>query len=77
MSFTGNGRVASLPAAALGEQAKLASYWQAASPPSDLTAAVARVFDGPGVVQIAVAGSVKLVTVPSPIPRQAFAACRR
>lgn len=77
MSFTGNGRVASLPAAALGEQSQLSSYWQAASPPSDLTAAVGRVFDGPGVVQIAVAGSVKLITVASPIPRRAFAACHR
>lgn len=47
MSFTGNGRVASLPAAATARDAATqSSLWQAESAPSDATAAVARVFDG-------------------------------
>lgn len=77
MSFTGNGRVASLPAATIGDQANQSSSWQAAAPPSDLTSAVARVFDGAGPVEIALSGTVRLVTAASPITQQPFAVCHR
>lgn len=73
ISFTGNGHAASLPAVAAGTG--LASSWLAEAPPSDMTRAVARVFAGPGPVEIALTGTAKLVTGPSPIPARAFAAC--
>jgi len=76
MSFTGNGRVASLPAATVGDSSTLSSVWQSIEPPSDSTAAVARVFAGPGPVEIQLAGTTALITQPSPIPVQAIAACR-
>ncbi|MCA1653235.1 MAG: hypothetical protein ABR588_06140 [Sphingomicrobium sp.] len=75
MSFTGNGRVASLPAASVGDTTSLSSLWQAVERPSDRTAAVARVFDGPAPVEIALAGTTKLVTRSSALPARAFAAC--
>ena len=76
MSFTGNGRVASLPARSVGDPAALSSLWEAAEPPSDRTAAVARVFDGPGPVEISLAGTTALVTRASSLPMRAFQACR-
>ena len=76
MSFTGNGRVASLPAATVGDSSTMSSVWQSIEPPSDLTAAVSRVFDGPGPVEIQLAGTTPLITPPSPVPVRAIAACR-
>ncbi|MEO6248112.1 MAG: hypothetical protein ABIO85_05965 [Sphingomicrobium sp.] len=73
ISFTGNGRAASMPARAVGSG--FASSWLAEAAPSDMTHAVAQVFAGPGPVEIALTGTAKLVTAPSPIPAQAFAAC--
>lgn len=75
MSFTGNGHVASLSAAMTGNDEIQTSSWQAAAPMSDLTAAVAKVFAGAAPVEIAVSGSTELVTAPSPITQQPFAAC--
>jgi hypothetical protein len=77
MSFTGNGHVASLPAATIGDEEKQESSWQAAAPPSNLTVAVAKVFAGAAPVEIAVSGSTELVTAPSPITQLPFAACHR
>ena len=76
MSFTGNGRVASLPALTSGDSSTLSSLWQSVERPSDRTDAVARVFAGPGPVEIALAGTNRLVTRPSTLPARAFAACR-
>ena len=73
ISFTGNGHAASLPARAAGSG--FASSWLALAAPSDTTRAVARVFDGPAPVEIALTGTAKLVTRPSDIPGKAFAAC--
>lgn len=75
MSFTGNGRVASIPAFAIGDTAKLSSSWLGTETPSDTTQAVARVFTGPGPVEIALTGTTKLVTASSPLPLRAFALC--
>ena len=75
MSFTGNGRVASVPANAIGNTATLSSSWLATQVPSDTTQAVARVFTGPGAVEIALSGTTKLVAAPSPLPLRAFALC--
>lgn len=77
MSFTGNGRVASLPAKAVGDTAQLSSLWQSDERPSDLTNAVARVFTGPAPVEIVLSGTTELVTTPSVVPARAFAACLR
>lgn len=76
MSFTGNGKAASLPAIAVGDTARLDSGWQASQLPSDTTQAVARVFDGPAPVEISLPGTTTLVTRPSPLPGRAIAACR-
>jgi hypothetical protein len=77
MSFTGNGRVASVPAFAIGDTAKLSSSWLGTQPPSDMTQAVARVFTGPGPVEIALSGTTKLVTAPSPLALRPFELCRK
>ena len=76
MSFTGNGKAASLPAAAVGDTARMESWWEASVVPSDTTQAVARVFDGPAPVEISLPGTTTLVTRPSPLPGRAIAACR-
>ncbi len=76
MSFTGNGHAASVPAVAIGDTATLSSSWLGAQPPSDTTQAVARVFSGPGPVEIALSGTTRLVTMPSPLALRPFALCR-
>ena len=76
MSFTGNGHAASLPARSTGDTASMTSRWVATAPPSDMTTAVARVFTGPDPVEIALAGTIKLVARPSVIPALAFENCR-
>lgn len=75
MSFTGNGKAASLPAASVGDTTQLASWWESSQPPSDSVKAVARVFDGPAPVEIALPGTTTLVTRPSPLPGQALNHC--
>jgi hypothetical protein len=76
ISFTGNARAASVPAVAVGDTAAMTSSWLASEAPSDMTNAVARVFNGPGPVEIALTGTMRLVTKPSPIPLKPFALCR-
>ncbi|MEG3153816.1 hypothetical protein [Sphingomonas sp. RB1R13] len=76
ISFTGNARAASVPALAVGDTAAMTSSWLASEAPSDMTSAVARVFSGPGPVEIALTGTMRLVTKPSPIPLKPFARCR-
>ena len=73
ISFTGNGHAASLPAVVAGDG--LTALWQAAQKPSDSTNAVARVFDGPGPVDVALAGTTALVLPASPLPDRPFDAC--
>lgn len=75
MSFTGNGHVASLPAATTGDAGSQAGIWQAAASTSDLMAAVAKVFTGTAPAQIAVSGSTELITAPSPITQLPFTSC--
>ena len=77
LSFTGNARAASVPAVAVGDTAAMTSSWLASEAPSDMTSAVARVFAGPGPVEIALTGTMRLVTKPSPIPMKPFALCSR
>lgn len=77
MSFTGNGRVASLPARAVGDTTRMTSLWQAVQPPSDMTDAVARVFSGRAPVEIVLSGTTTLVAAPSSLPARAFGACPR
>lgn len=77
MSFTGSGRVASVPAKSIGDPAKLSSLWESVETPSDRTAGVARVFAGAAPVEIALAGTTALVAPASPIPARAFEACAR
>ena len=75
MSFTGNGRAASVPAIAIGDTSKMSSSWLGTQAPSDTTQAIARVFAGPGPVEIALTGTIRLVTAPSPISLRPFALC--
>ena len=77
LSFTGNARAASVPAVAVGDTAAMTSSWLASEVPSDMTNAVARVFAGPGPVEIALTGTMRLVTKPSPIPLKPFALCHK
>ncbi len=71
LSFTGNGRAASLPLQAAAD----ATHWSASFIPGDTTNAVARLFDGTGAVEITLGGTPDLVTPPSDAPARAFAAC--
>ena len=75
MSFTGNGHVASLPAASTGDAGSQAGVWQATASTPDLIAPIAKVFTGTAPAQIAVSGSTELVTAPSLIAEKPFAAC--
>lgn len=69
MSFTGNGKASSLPAAAVGGQMR------AVAETSDMGRAVARTFDGPAPVIVSVGGASKLVVRPSAEARRIMAAC--
>ena len=77
LSFTGSGRVASLPAMAVGRSTGISvGHWQASGVASDLIRAVGRVFDGSAAVQIVLGGAPRLVAPASPLPRRAFDACQ-
>ena len=76
LSFTGNGQAASLPVSAAPSQLGPSGLSTATLDPGDMTNAVARVFVGPGPVQITLGGAPSLLAPPSDAPRRVFAACR-
>jgi hypothetical protein len=76
LSFTGNGRAASVPVTAARSELGPGNFSTVALQPGDMTNAVARAFAGKGPVNVSLGGAPGLVTPPSDVPGRAFAACR-
>lgn len=75
LSFTGNGRAASVPIAAVINPDGLGGQWRAAVPPNDSTRDIAEVFAGPGSVEISITGTAPLVAPSADEPRRVLADC--
>jgi hypothetical protein len=75
LSFTGNGRVASLPVSAVSNPGGIGGHWRAAVPPADSARDVAETFSGPGTVEVSISGTPPLVVPSNAEPRRVFADC--
>ena len=75
LSFTGNGKGASVPIAAVSNPDGLGGQWRAAAPPNDSTRDIAEAFAGPGRVEVSVSGTAPLVVPSSDEPRRVLTAC--
>jgi hypothetical protein len=75
LSFTGNGKVASVPIAAVTNPNGLGGQWRAAVPVSDSVRDVAEAFAGPGTVNVSITGLPPLVVPTGAAPRQALSEC--
>ena len=75
LSFTGNGKAASVPIAAVANPDGLSGQWRATVPPDDSTRDVAEAFAGPGQVEISVTGTAPLVAPSAGEPRRVLADC--
>lgn len=75
LSFTGNGKAASVPIAAVTNPDGVGGQWRAAEAPNDSTRDIAEAFAGPGSVEISITGTAPLVVPSSDVPRRVLAAC--
>jgi len=75
LSFTGNGKAASVPIAAVASPEGRGGYWRAAVPINDSVRDVAEAFSGPGTVNVALTGLAPLVVPATGEPRRVFAEC--
>ncbi|MFL6724352.1 MAG: hypothetical protein ACJ8E7_09510 [Sphingomicrobium sp.] len=75
LSFTGNGKVASVPIAAVTNPNGLGGQWRAAIPVDDSVRDAAEAFAGPGMVNISITGLAPLVVPAAAAPRRVFADC--
>ena len=75
LSFTGNGKAASVPIAAVTNPDGVGGQWRAATAPSDSTRDIGEAFSGPGSVEISITGTAPLVVPSSDVPRRVLAAC--
>lgn len=75
LSFTGNGKAASLPVSAVMNPDGLGGEWRAMVPPDDHARDVAETFAGPATVEVSVSGTPPLVVSPGAEPRRALADC--
>lgn len=75
LGFTGNGKAASVPIAAITNPDGVGGQWRAATAPNDSTRDIAEAFAGPGRVEISITGTPPLVVPPSAEPRQVLASC--
>ena len=77
LSFTGNGKAASVPIAAVINPDGKGGQWRASVAPSDNARDVAEAFAGPGSVNISLTGLAPLVAPATAEPRRVFAECLR
>jgi len=75
LSFTGNGKGASVPIAAVINPDGVGGQWRATAPPNDSMRDIAELFAGPGSVEVSVTGTAPLVVPPGDQPRRVLAAC--
>lgn len=75
LSFTGNGKAASVPIAAVMNPNGLGGQWRAAVAPDDSTRDIAESFAGPGSVEISITGTAPLVVPSTDEPRRVLSAC--
>ena len=75
LSFTGNGKAASVPIAAVTNPDGVGGQWRAAAAPDDSTRDIGEAFAGPGSVEISITGTAPLVVPSSDVPRRVLAAC--
>lgn len=75
LSFTGNGKAASVPVSPITNPDGLGGHWRAAVPPSDNARDVAEAFAGQGTVEVSVSGTPPLVVSSSAEPRRVFGDC--
>lgn len=75
LSFTGNGKAASVPVAAVVNPDGLGGQWRATVPPNDSTRDISDAFAGPSMVEISVAGAAPLVVPSADEPRRVLGAC--
>jgi hypothetical protein len=75
LSFTGNGKVASVPIAAVINPDGLGGQWRATVPVDDSVRDAAEAFAGPGTVNVSITGLPALVVPAGAPPRRVFADC--
>jgi hypothetical protein len=75
LSFTGNGKAASVPIAAVTNPDGRGGQWRAAVSINDSVRDVAEAFAGPGTVNISLTGLAPLVVPATAEPRKALADC--
>jgi len=77
LSFTGNGKAASVPVAAVTNPNGVGGQWRATVSIGDSVRDVAEAFSGPGTVNVSITGLAPLVVPATPEPRRVFADCLR
>jgi len=77
LSFTGNGKAASVPIAAVTNPSGIGGQWRASASISDSIRDVAEAFAGPGTVHVSISGLAPLVVPATAEPRRVFAECLR
>ena len=75
LSFTGNGKAASVPIAAVVNPNGVGGQWRAAESIGDSIRDIAEAFAGPGTINISITGLAPLVVPATPEPRRVFADC--
>lgn len=75
LSFTGNGKAASVPIAAVTNPDGLGGQWRAMVPPNDSARDIAEALAGPGSVEISITGTAPLVVPSTAEPRRVLASC--
>jgi len=75
LSFTGNGKAASVPIAAVVNPNGVGGQWRATVSPDDNARDIAEAFGGPGTVEVSITGTAPLVVTTSAEPRRVLASC--
>ena len=75
LSFTGNGKAASIPIAEVINPDGRGGQWRASISVGDNARGVARTFSGPGTVNVSLTGLAPLVVPATGEPRRVFAEC--
>jgi len=75
LGFTGNGKAASVPIAAITNPNGVGGQWRASVSISDSVRDVAEAFAGPGTVNVSITGLTPLVVPATAEPRRVFSEC--
>ena len=75
LSFTGNGKAASVPIAAVSNPGGAGGQWRSTVSPGDSSRDIAEAFAGPGTVEVSIGGTPTLVVPASAAVRRVFSDC--